>query len=120
MPITIAVRVNRMLSGSTPKKRLQAAEQDAVLDEEQHPAVEAHVLRDEERDDEEQRQRHRPAAEHMIQAVGDRVADQREQDDGERREAERPEERDVVRALEDRPVVRERRLPARSRRCAAA
>ena len=88
-----------------PEQALQRTQQHAVLDEEQHPAIEADVLGDEQRDGEEQGQQHRPAAEHPHQPVGDGVADERQQADHQARQPERPQEGDVVGALEHREVV---------------
>ena len=68
-----------------PEERLERAEEHAVLDQEQHPAVEAHVLRHEQRDDEEQRHQRRPAAEDPDQAVGHGIGDDDQDQHGRRR-----------------------------------
>ncbi len=104
--------VNSQLSDLDAEPGFERAEQDAVLDEEQDPAIEPHVLRHEQRDGEQQGQQRRPAAEHPRQAIGDRIADQRQQNDRQRREAQRPQEGDVAGAVEDGLVVAQgRRLP---------
>ncbi len=85
--------INIMPAGEQPAFRLDAehrfqrAEQHAVLDEEQHPAIEPHVLRDEERNGEEQRHDRRPLAEDPGQPIGDGIADQRQDSDGQRRQS---------------------------------
>jgi hypothetical protein len=90
-------------------ERFDSAEQHAVLDEEQHPAIKANILRNEERDREEQGEEHGICAEDAHQCIGNGVADERQDQHGHRRQAQGPKKGNVTRALENRSIVIERR-----------
>ena len=113
MPKSVAPGVNSSPGPPREAQRLQRPVEHPGLDEEEHPAVEADVLRHEERKDEEQADEPRPAPEHPREPVGDRIGDHREDGDGRGRERQRPDERgpDRVRRVEDRRIVRQREGP---------
>ena len=84
--------MKRRFGAAGQAHRPQRAVEAAALDEEQHPAVEADVLRHEEWKDEEQADETRPAAKDAGEVVGDGIGDDGENGDGEPGEDERADE----------------------------
>ncbi len=87
------------------EQMLERAQEHAVLDEEQDPAIEPEILRNEERQHEDERDGVRPSAEHFRQPIGERIAEQRQDHDRDGGQGERPGERLIERLGEYRPVV---------------